>query len=291
MRLIIFIIVVIGLHSSWAQDLIVTIKGDSLNSKIKKIKKDYIYFTYLNKNEVMNTLIFVDDVKYYQKNYFSKPAIPPEILKKSDTAYQKIRVGAFGGISYLISKINNTNPSWEPIKNFKSYHFGGDFTYFRDEYVGFGIKYSIFRIMSSVFQKNYVTVFHYNNYLSYTFITKEHGDDILIHQIGPSITGRYITKNKNIHLISTFSLDYIIYKNNAMSNPKYYTLTSETFGAFFNLGVDFIFFKHLSIGTCFSYSFGTINQVNYDDGNTKKRLTVSENISRFDFSIALRWLQ
>src|SRR5699024_11256876 len=46
----------------YAQDLIVTDDGDSINCKITKVKADHIYFTFKHKEDVRSTLISVENV-------------------------------------------------------------------------------------------------------------------------------------------------------------------------------------------------------------------------------------
>jgi hypothetical protein len=294
MRVIIFIIVVIGLNSFRAQDLIVTIKDDSLNCKITKIKKDYIYFTYLNKNEVMNTLIFVDEVKYYQKNYFSTPAIPPDILKKSDTAYQKIRVGAFGGLSYMTGKISNSVPSFlvSYIEELKSgYHFGGEINYYISKNLGFGLRYSTF-VSKNKFDKIIIFIDNVGNIRIGTL-----KNEIFINSICPVITGKADLLNNKMTLNSTFSMCFQNYSNQFTFTLNYnsngFKLTGNTIGLLYDLGLDYKFVKNLSIGLRISYIFGAIDNFEYKDGQNTKKITLSnvkEDISRLNFSVVLSFI-
>ena len=131
-KAIILFIFTLYFLSSFAQDLIVTTEGDSLNCKITKEAPDYIYFTYNHEGEIRKTLLTFSSVRSYQKDYFEKSEIPQE-KSRIKSKYPRIRLAAQGGWSYLIPKISDNLGSlltnyMEELKT--GPHFGFDFNYF-----------------------------------------------------------------------------------------------------------------------------------------------------------------
>jgi hypothetical protein len=269
-----------------SQDLIVTEKGDSLNCKITQIKSKYIYFTFKYENEIRNTLLPLGQIKYYKKKFYSKSEVPIDKLKNVNADYQKLRIGFFGGWSYMTGKISDKNPPFmqEYLKELKSgFHIGGDVTYFTSKNIGFGLKYSMLNTANQLDNINVVDT------LTGRVRTGKLKDDITIQYFGPTICTRISSLNRKTHFISNISFGY---KNNATVVDNF-TLTSGTFGAIWDLGVDFSIDKNLLLGMFFAYQTGTLNQYNYDDGKQSKIIKLDkdnlENISRIDLSVVLRW--
>ena len=69
-NIFIITLLIVLVNSLYSQDLVVTKKGDSINCKITKVKKDHIYFTFKHKDEVRNTLLPLTDVKIHQFDYY-----------------------------------------------------------------------------------------------------------------------------------------------------------------------------------------------------------------------------
>src|SRR5438552_2699930 len=110
-----------------SQDLIVTDKGDSINCKISQIKKDFIHFTFKYENEIRNTLLPVEQIKFYQKDFYSTAEVRPDQIKNVKGSYHKFRIGAYGGWSYETASVSDNVPAEfkQYVKDLKSgYHFG-----------------------------------------------------------------------------------------------------------------------------------------------------------------------
>ena len=285
----IFIIFLVCFKTAKSQDLIVTDKGDSLNCKITQIKSDFIHFTFKYENEIRNTLLPVGQIKFYKKDFFAKPEVPPDKIKNVNGNYQKFRICAYGGWSYMTAKVSSNVPSafQQYVKDLKSgYHFGGDFTFFTSENIGFGIKYSMFKT------KNELDNIYAVDSITGQTRTGKLKDDITIQFFAPTFSTRFSSANKKTNFITDFSLGYLSYKNNATVIDNF-TLTGGTVGLLFDLGVDFSIAKNLSLGFCFAYTLGTLNQYDYNDGKQTKTIKLDkdnlEGISRIDFSVGLRW--
>jgi opacity protein-like surface antigen len=283
------IVIIVSFQTALAQDLIVTDTGDSLNCKITKISNDYIHFTFRYENEIRNTLLSCEQIKFYKKEFFSVPEVPIGMIKNIYGDYQKIRLGVNGGWSYMTAKVSDAVPAdfHQYIKDLKSgYHLGADFSYFSSEYIGFGLKYSLFRT------KNEVDNVSATDPVTGQVRTGTLKDDITLHYVGPTLCTRLSSANKKTHFVADYSLGYLSYKNNATVIDDF-TLTSETLGIMLGLGVDFTIDKNMTLGFLFTYTGGALNHFNYNDGQQTKTIQLDkenlESVSRIDLSVALRW--
>lgn len=87
-----------------SQDLIVTVENDSINCKIYKVKRDFIYFTFKREDEIRNVLINMSELKVYKFNFYNNSEVP-EKIKKYKIQRQRFRLAINGGYSYRPGKI------------------------------------------------------------------------------------------------------------------------------------------------------------------------------------------
>jgi hypothetical protein len=278
-----------GLRAAQAQDLIVTDKGDTLNCKITKIRSDFVHFTFKYENEIRNTLLPVGQIAVYKTDYFSKPEVPIDKVKNGGGNYQKLRIGADGGWSYMTAKVSSSVPAdfRDYIGELKSgYHFGGDASYFTSESVGFGLRYSLFRTSNEI--DNITAI----DPVSGQTRTGRLKDDVTIHFIGPTVCTRMSSANKKANFGSDLSLGYLAYKNNATVIDDF-TLKSAAMGFMWKVNVDFALDKDLALELAFAYTAGTLNHYEFDYGNQTTTVKLDkdnlENISRIDLSVGIRW--
>lgn len=291
MRITFFILVFFlqFFKTGMSQDIIITQKGDTLNCKITEIDHSYIHFTFKFENEIRNTLLPVGEVKFYKKDFFAKSEVPIDKIKNITGSHQKVRIGGYGGWSYMTGKISDKIPSeFHPyIQELKSgYHFGGDVNYFSSENIGFGIKYAVFRT------RNQLDKIYTVDTITGKIRTGIMKDDITHRYFGPTVCTRISSSSKKTNYISNFSLGYLSFKNNATIIDNF-TLSGNTLGLFLDLGVDIAVEENLFLGLFFSYTMGTLNQISYDDGKQSKIIKLDkdnlEGLSRIDLSVALRW--
>ena len=64
----------------FAQDLILTNQGDSINCKITKVKTDNIYFTFKHKDEFRSTLLPLADIVTHQFNFYQTGEVKEEYI-------------------------------------------------------------------------------------------------------------------------------------------------------------------------------------------------------------------
>jgi len=179
---------IISLH---AQDLIVTNQGDSLNCKITKVKRDYIYFTFKHNDEIRNTLLPNDQVVQYQKNYYSTAEVPADKIKGNEI-YPHFRFAVSGGWSYRTVSLSSSVPAdfkdyMKKLKSGFNYELG--LTYYFTEMLGAGLKYNEF-LSSNEIGDVYV------NYLDGTTEYGNMSDNIRIKFIGPLFSYRLLKFDK-----------------------------------------------------------------------------------------------
>ncbi|REJ82890.1 MAG: hypothetical protein DWQ44_01875 [Bacteroidetes bacterium] len=274
--------------SAFAQDLIVNSAGDSLNCKIIRIKDKHIFFSFSSNNEVKQGIIQLQQVRYYQEGFYPNSEIIFSRPFLGESNY-KFRIGAYGGWSYLLARINeNINSDLlSYMKDLKSgYHYGADFTVFKSENIGFGGKYSMFRTSNQL--ENVYVVSTTNGQIR-TGILR---DDIRIQYFGPAICTRLNTSNPNANVLLDFSLGYMTYKNNATLIEDF-TLQSDALGLMWNVGIDKPIDENLVLGIFLAFKFGALRYYDYQDQNQIRRIELDEdnyeNITRIDLSIGLRW--
>ncbi|MCK4661441.1 MAG: hypothetical protein KAT68_01140 [Bacteroidales bacterium] len=275
------------LLSVFSQDLIVTNEGDSINCKITKVKKDYIYFTFKHKEEIRGTLLFLSNVKIYQFDYFQHSEVPKEKVVGYEN-YQHFRFAFNGGYSYQTAKISESVPSdfKDYVKGLKSgYHFGGDLTYYFKETMGIGFKYFLFKTSNSM----------YNIFVEDTNGNRKYGkmsDDLTISFIGPTFSTRLLGGNNRNTFLMNFSLGHMGYSNDKIIVDSY-KMSGNTMGLAIELGYDIEISENLFLGFQISVISGTLFEYKWNDGTKTETIELEngeyESLNRIDFSIGLRF--
>lgn len=270
-----------------SQDLIVTDKGDSLNARISKVKLDYIYFAFKHKGEIRNTLISVASVKDYKYNFYQTSLVPKDKVKPFYN-YPRFRIALNGGFSYEIASLAKGLPSglkdyYNELKS--GYHFGGDMTYFVSEVIGFGVKYVNFHSSNSL---SNVTLFdNYGNTRS-----GKMSDDIAISYIGPTFTSRYLSNTGRNSFLSSVSLGYVHYIDDAVL-IEYYKIRGGTVGMNLELAYETRLAKNLYLGVQVSLLAATLFSYDFEDATTSTHIELEkgeyESLNRLDFSFGLRY--
>ena len=274
-------------NSLYSQDLVVTKKGDSINCKITKVKKDNIYFTFKHKDEVRNTLLPMTGVKIHQFDYYQISEVSREKVVGYEN-YQRFRIAINGGYSYQTARVAENVPSdfKDYVKELKlGYHFGYDLIYYFSEPLGFGFKYYLFKSSNSLD----------NIYIEDTDGNRTQGklsDDLTISFIGPTFSTRLLNHDKSNAFLLNLSLGYMGYSNNKVKIDKY-KITGSTVGLSFDIGYDIGLSENLSLGFQVSYLSGTLFKYELNDGITTQTIDLEEreyeSLNRIDFSIGLRF--
>ncbi len=279
---LILLLIMILTDSLYAQDMIVTHEGDSINCKITKVKKDNIYFTFMYKNEVRRTLLPLSSLKVHQFNFYSKSEIPNDNNGSYKRNYQRFRVAINGGYSYQLAKVGINVP--DGFKNYfkelkSGYHFGGDIIYYFTEYLGVGIKYSAFRT------SNKMNISSTNNQTG-EIINGIMSNDLTISFIGPTFSTRYLNHNKSNAFHFKSSIGFMGYSDDKKIITDY-KITGRTLGIAFDLGYDIGLSKNLSLSVQASAIMGVLYKYNQYDGIKTLEKSKYESLNRADLSIGL----
>ena len=275
------------INSIKAQDLIVTKEGDSLNCKITKIKESNIHFTFKYKDEIRNTLLPIQDVKYHQYNYYQTSVVPIDKIIGYKEKYPRFRAALNGGWSYRLAKLSNNIPSdfEQYSKELKSgYSYGLDLSYYFSEQLGFGFKYSNFN------SKNEIDIV--STYPDGSTLYGKMSDNISINFIGPFFSTRFLNANKRNCFLMNLGIGYLGYKNDAILISNY-KLKGNTVGFCWDIGYDIGLSKNFALGFQASYTAGTLREYELSDATKVQTIKLDENnyenLSRIDLSIGLRF--
>lgn len=272
----------------YAQDLIVTDDGDSINCKITKVKADHIYFTFKHKEDVRSTLISVENVSYHQFDYYPTSEVPRDkTVSRGD--YQQFRLALNAGYSYQIAKVAESVPNdfKSYIKGLKSgYHFGGDLTYYFTEPLGVGFKYYLFKSSNKI-----------DNIYIGSIDNRRYGmmsDDLTISFIGPTFSSRLLNDEKRNAFLIGLSLGYMGYSNDKIIIDKY-KMTGSTMGLSLDIGYDIGLSENFALGFQISLLTGTLSKYDWSDGVNTETIKLEkgsyESLNRFDFSVGLRFMK
>lgn len=290
MKRLSLIIVIISYYSMvYAQDLIVTQQGDSINCRITKIESEFIHFTYNHSGEIRNTLLRDTQVLHLEYGYFEESEVPPEetsLSKRTD----RFRLAAHGGFSYMMARVADNVPSdfKDYIRQLKTgYHFGADATYFVSESYGLGLKYCLFKSKNSI---DNIYAVGPNGQTRYGKMS----DDLSISFFGPSLVNRSSNNDKSRTFIAGFAIGYMGYLDKKVIIDSY-TLTGATMGLSFEGGYDIKLKGNSGIGFQISYISGLLSEFIIDNGITKETMKFPkgefESLHRIDFSIGYRFVR
>lgn len=273
-------------YNLFAQDLIVTQQGDSVNCKITNMTTDFIYFTFNHKGEIRNTLLPSKDVKSYQTNYFQQNNIPADKIVVAKN-YKHWRFAIDAGSGYRTAKAYNVPAQLQSyVENLRwGKHLGGEICYYYNENFGIGAKY----VVSNSYEKysdNYAFTDLYGNTLY-----GEMSDDITIRFAGPYFGFRYLSKNHRNVFLMNISIGYMDYVNNTYL-PYKTKISGNTIGSAIQFGYDFNLSESFAIGCKLSYLQGVIKEItvinSYYIGEVELDSKSYEGLQRLDFSLGLR---
>jgi len=273
---LLLVAILIVIHTSQAQDLIVTTKGDSINCKITLKTLENIRFRFKRDDIIQSATMPRTEISDFQFNYFPGTVIP-EVVKIKYNDYSKLRIAVSGGFSKEVAKLaDGLDMQERQMYNdlASGMNIGGDIHYYISEDFGLGGKYVSFNSSAS-------TGSSYN--------TKD-DVDLAIHFIGPSASARLLNANKKNALLFNMAIGYADYKMSAANGY----IKGSNVAILYDLGYDISLSEKMSIGLQLSYLSGYLTKIDeYVDGrkiNTYKLEKGSyESLHRLDFSVGLRY--
>ncbi len=271
-KILLFLIVYLTIVSAvQAQDLLV-IGSDSLNCKITKEDKEYIYFTFKHKEDVRKTLIERSKVSSMQRNFYANPEVSKAEISNytyTQQTYMPWRFGfSLGGGYRIASAVGSASSSY--IDQLRlGFQFGADINYHFNNYWGLGAKFSTFIASASSYpNEDHTTTFY----------------------IGPVCNLRILSATKKNAFITEFSLGYLRYRDSG----KYYSqeglITANAFGVVLGIGYDIGLSKHVALGLNLSLLGGSFSDFYYNSEKQTLPNNQRENLGRIDFTIGIRFL-
>lgn len=231
-------------HTIQAQDLLITIRRDSLNCKMGKLSNDFYPIEFKWDDTLMNGKIHKDSVLYFRKNVFRSmddyrlrpwyPIVAFGINIGYGHQFGPLRVGL----------TEDFKPKQGKFSDRDVFYSGADLVFYLSKMTGYGLK------------------FHYRNMLS---------GDISQYYVGPMISLRFWdTKRKN-HWLLQGSVGYgRMEHNNAMikigtKDPEAIKLTANALAGDIDMGYNVRVTRHFSTEFKLSVSMAYPNFVRIYD--------------------------
>jgi len=266
-----------------AQDLIVTVSSDSLNCKITQIQKEYIFFFYELNGEIVRSSVPIDKVIYYEKDYYVMHGVLLERGEKGAVRKEKLRLGAYGGFSYMTGQIPaNIDPFLQDhLKRLKKgFHIGGDFNISLNKFLGLGAKYSLL-----ITQDEMNNILFIDQTGNYTILGKI-AERLIVHYFAPNVFIKTGKKTGNVFFIFDGSIGCLVYRNNGTIVQNNFIMKGATIGMSIAPGVEVKVTSAFSINFSLGLTLGVLNRITMiSDGMTETLNDAKENISRADLSI------
>ncbi len=270
-----------------AQDLVVTAKNDSINAQITKEKDEMLYFNFVKNGEVRKTLLPLEEVKSYTKKFFKESEVPKDYKSKSTYTGPRFRMAVQGGLAFRLGSLSdNIEPALrDHAKNLKSgYSWGFDGHYLLNEYIGVGVKYTMF---GSTHEEKNITVEFPDNTIGYGI-----DETIYTRFVGPSVLSRVLTANGKNAWVSGIALGQLFYRSETTLGGRNFIAEQATFGMSLDFGYDIYLSEKWSLGIATNLFFGSLTEVDLTGNDVSETLELDEreSLSRIDFSVGLRWL-
>lgn len=287
--------------SAAAQDLVVTDKNDSINCKITKASKDFVYFKGFIEGELRNVFLPIRQVKDYKYNYYQKSAedlsnmsakskspvgLNPNKLFAFTSPRYSYGVGA--GMGYQIAPLAPGIPQGfsDYYQNLKlGLQISAQGSYQFTKMMGLGLTVSRFSTKSGPVE---VTATHRqtgqvrNGKLS---------DRIAVTSIYPHYQLRFVSKKGNNALTMGFGLGVGLYRNFfTLIDP--FTIRGQYVCSGIDVNYDLMVSHNSAVGIQLSLKSGAMNRITITDATGKtaaETLSTPEGLSRLDLSICYRW--
>lgn len=296
-HILLLIFIALCSFSTWAQDLIITNAGDSINCRIHQVRADQIIYIEQINGRYEGQTIDKSAVAYYQHSSQSvenkeieeidgNAPVEPMVQQRSvKENYSKVHFAVGGGLGYQLGRINPNVPDF-----LESYvdglrtgpHFSSELAFFVDRGTAFGAKFSRFSAKNE-------TQIVANTGPSGQLRTSTMNDKITIIYVGPMLCFRaFNNRNHNNYFLFDLSLGYINYQNRALFLHQFYRIHSHTLG--FSLGTSY---NVNSIQLKASLISGSLNYLNVYYPNSLAVIEFDENnketTTRLDFAISFRF--
>ena len=259
-----------------AQDLLVTVDGDSINCKITKVKEDYIYFIFSHQGEVRNTLLPREQVTDFQNDFYETAVVQPDQIAGYKSKFPHWRLAASGGWGYRLGRSpDGLNSAGQDFVNQlrSGFIIGLDAGYFFSEIFGAGLKYDLFKAHA----------------LSLSPSVEDHNS---ISFAGPSFIMRFFDQAKANYWFMGYSIGYMGYKDRMDVSGQQIINQGSTFGMAMDFGYDIALSKNWALGFQLSLLSGTLTRYNQTVNGVTQTIELKsgsyEGLGRVNLSAGLR---
>lgn len=291
-----------------AQDLLVNSQRDSLNVKVTKIERGYIYYMMAGSQEVVPYA--VNRVLTYRPDYYSslnqKPLSPietetlQETEPKNDIPHNQhvdsrdsqvfqlnnVRLSGQVGLSRMLAP---TDPELSKVE--KEYieglrtgiNYAIELDLFFHKFLGFGGRYSFFNVSNEMHEYTVTSS-------SGSAVKGMLADELFIHSAEAKLTGRFPIEHNRLIVYGYISIGRVWYNDKQHFGGYTYRLKAATYTGNSGIGIDFRIDETFGIGFQTSAMLGSIKDVNLEIGNGYGHsVPGAQNISRLDLSLGIRW--
>ncbi len=198
--------------------------------------------------------------------------------KITPKTHNPIKIGLSGGWGYRTPKIIAENAEQKDyMKGLRSgFQFSLDFDYYFNNYIGAGMKYSLFKASTSGRVSG-----------------NEMKDNTSIQFIGPTFATRFMNASKKNAFIMNLSLGYLGYSDSGEVSGYPGKIIGSTVGTAFDLGYEIGLSRNVALAFQASSVTGTLSKIKISSNGQSETRTLSdddkENLSRIDLSVGIRF--
>ena len=276
---VVYCVFVMSSYTLKAQDVIVSVEGDTIIGRIIKQEGNVIFYRATSASS--DSTLPLSEVKYFNANYYSITSdIPKDIV-------HEFRLDVSGGLSILLWKVPSGFPYWKEkyIKGIRSgNHIACNMDFLLRENTGIGIKYCLMRTIYGI---NDAPILMSNGQTAPGIIK----DDITIQYMGISFSIILKMGSKKLFTLnSRFSGGYLDYRNNRIFIEQLY-ISSKTFAGSADLGIEYFLTRHFVVGITTSIMVGVLSDHIFGGAyipHIPFNFPSRSNISRVDIGLALK---
>lgn len=282
--LLFFFLTFLCSQKSFAQDLIVTTKGDSINAEIVKVTEDFIQYVYMDGKKVVRVKSPKSDIRSFRYIYFSEKRTIEYTFDLNEAA---LRFAFSGGASW------GTDGAPEDASQFFK-----DYT--RKVNSGWSYKLEFNYFLKSRFAiggmlENFITKAKIEDVTFTNTVTNESrvgvlSDDVNITYLGPLLTYHIDTRKDNFTVFLGAGAGPVWYTDEFERVDKAFA-SGNTIGFHLSASTDFILMNNLMLGFEVSATLANLNSYEIEDDNGTQTITEANDITRVSLSVGIRFIK
>jgi len=287
-KIFLFLFVLGSYIQIFSKDLIVTKAGDSIKCKILNAEDDYLYYNHIEKGQVKDSKLKMDQVKFLERNYYKTVKLTRAEI---DSVFKpsRWRFGLGCGYSRWTAKdpSESSDLSSYSSKLKNGFNYAADVTYYLNQHWGVGVKYHGFNSSNSL--DDYSVTSSDGKVTTGTV-----SDNEWIQYFGSYGSYRYIfPNNKRIVFYTNLGVGYALYRDKGEALTTKGTMMGHTTCVFAAVGYDYFVTKNISLGLALGYDIAVLKKYKVDNGITTETVSLDSDssigLNTLDVSIGLRY--